>query len=112
MKKKLRSCLSLLIALFIVLGVCGNGLAVAAAQSDGEDTTIHYVSLGDSMANGYGFNGYKQDTNYDFFAGTDMYGANAYPLQFEQYLKNQGYDVEHTKLATSAMLILQRYTNS
>ena len=104
MSRKFRSCLSALIVACLLVSMCSNGLAVVAAQSDSEDKSIHYVSLGDSMANGYGFNGYKQDTDYDFFAGTDMYGANAYPLQFEQYLKNQGYDVKHTKLATSAML--------
>ena len=68
---------------------------------------IHYVSIGDSMANGYGFDGYRQDTkvNYNFLTGEGVYGVDAYPLQFEKYLAEKyGYDVEHTKLAASAML--------
>ncbi len=76
-------------------------------HENGKDK-IHYVSLGDSMANGYCFEGYHQGSsttaNYDFIAGKGVYGTGAYPLQFEAYLENLGYDVEHTKLAPSALL--------
>ena len=78
---------------------------------------LNYVSIGDSMANGYGFVGYEQDNDalYDPTArdpkgekgedyGKGMYGAGAYPLQFEKYLEDKGYTVNHKKLATSAML--------
>ena len=69
---------------------------------------INYVSIGDSMANGYGLTGYHQDSKdrglYDFMTGNGMYGQRAYPLQFEEYLVSLGYDVNHTKLATTAML--------
>ena len=71
-------------------------------------SVVNYVSIGDSMANGYGFEGYHQDSNdrndYDFIAGTGMYGVDAYPLQFEEYLASLGYAVNHTKLAPSALL--------
>ena len=77
-----------------------------AAFAQGE--TINYVSIGDSMANGYGFVGYNQTSDdrgvYDVMTGEGMYGIDAYPLQFEEYLEGKGYNVNHTKLATSAML--------
>ena len=80
---------------------------------------LNYVSIGDSMANGYGFVDYEQDSDnlnvYNPIAaltegvkgkdyGKGMYGAGAYPLQFEKYLEDKGYTVNHKKLATSAML--------
>ena len=108
LKKTFRAALSLVLVFCLLLGMSANGLVVLAAQETEEDKTINYVSIGDSMANGYGFTGYYQNSNdinvYDFIAGTGMYGKGAYPLQFEAYLKSKGYDVNHTKLATSAML--------
>ena len=69
-----------------------------------EKETLNYVSIGDSMANGYGFEGYLQgEAGHRFYEGFGTYGAGAYPLQFEEYLIEQGYDVNHTKLALSAM---------
>ncbi len=66
---------------------------------------FRYVSIGDSMSNGYCFDGYRQgeDTDYNFFTGEGVYGADAYPLQFETYLNSKGYVVNHTMLASSAM---------
>ena len=70
-----------------------------------ETETKHYVSIGDSMTNGYGFEGYEQGklTIDQFIAGNGVYGEGSYALQFEDYLKAQGYDVTHTKLAASAL---------
>ena len=71
-----------------------------------ESNEKHYVSIGDSMANGYGFDGYQQGNDgVNIIDNQDkFYGAGAYPLQFEKYLnKEQGYDVTHTKLASSAL---------
>ena len=70
-----------------------------------ETETKHYVSIGDSMTNGYGFEGYKQGKIdiTKFIAGDGVYGQGSYALQFEDYLKAQGYDVTHTKLAASAL---------
>jgi len=74
----------------------------------GSKGDLNYVSIGDSMANGYGFEGYYQNddsgTYYDILQGKGVYGTGAYPLQFEKHLTAQGYNVKHTKLATSAML--------
>ena len=66
----------------------------------------HYVSIGDSMTNGYGFEGYLQgETGHDFLNGVGTYGEGSYALQFESYLKEKyGADnVDHTKLAASAL---------
>ena len=74
-------------------------------SQSGESKDKHYVSIGDSMANGYGFDGYQQGNDgVNIINNQDkFYGAGAYPLQFEEYLKKQGYDVTHTKLASSAL---------
>lgn len=73
-----------------------------------DKANLNYVSIGDSMANGYGFTGYNQgnstDANYDFINDINVYGEGAYPLQFEEYLTSLGYVVNHTKLAPSALL--------
>ena len=119
MKRMLRSCTSLLLAFCLVLGLCSNGLAILAVDT-GSDSKgeLNYVSIGDSMANGYGFVGYEQDSDdravYDLMGidpgtvgvdkGFGMYGNGAYPLQFEAWLEDQGYVVNHTKLAPSALL--------
>ena len=102
MKKRL---LSVLLALVMVVGV----MPTAAFAAE-EKETINYVSIGDSMANGYCFEGYAQGRSdehhedYDFLTGEYVYGEGAYPLQFEAYLEEQGYQVNHTKLAPSALL--------
>ena len=100
MKKRLMS-LTLVFAM-----VASMVPAVFAAEP--EHDTINYVSIGDSMANGYCFEGYAQDSRdrnvYDFKTGTGMYGDGAYPLQFEEHLVGKGYHVNHTKLAPSALL--------
>ena len=104
--KMWRSGLAMLLALCLLISACP---VTAFATDEGTvPAKLNYVSIGDSMANGYGFVGYNQTSNdrnvYDFMTGKGMYGAGAYPLQFEEHLKGLGYDVNHTKLATSAML--------
>ena len=70
-----------------------------------EPERLNYVSIGDSMANGYCFEGYRQGDldEGEFLNGTGVYGEDAYPLQFEEWLEEQGNLVNHTKLAPSAM---------
>ena len=100
---------SLVMVLAILFSVSATTIS-AAAQSIEHDHTeenkeINYVSIGDSMTNGYGFTGYEQGSdNLDFIGGGEgIYGKDSYPMLFEQYLKDKGYDVEHTKLASSAL---------
>lgn len=102
----LRACTSMLLVLSLVLG-CSSGL-IAHAVEESHKETLNYVSIGDSMTNGYCFTGYAQDSStndkYDFLTGKGVYGEDAYPLQFEEYLEELGYAVNHTKLAPSATL--------
>ena len=100
--KMWRSGLAMLLALCLLVSACP---VTAFAASD----PVKYVSVGDSMTNGYGFVGYNQDgdhnTGYDFIAGKGVYGEGSYALQFEKYLaelyKDRG--VKHTKLALSSL---------
>ena len=102
-----RKVVSVVTAVALACTMCPASALADEAQAT-EPETLNYVSIGDSMANGYGFAGYNQTSDdrnvYDFMAGKGMYGEGAYPLQFEEYLTEQGYEVKHTKLATSAML--------
>jgi len=99
--KVLRSALCLVLAIVMALGTCISAFAAEPKES------INYVSIGDSMANGYCFDGYEQGNGsaIDFFNGTGVYGIGAYPDQFAGWLKAQGYadEVKHTKLAVSAL---------
>ncbi|MBQ7387610.1 MAG: hypothetical protein IJW03_05550, partial [Clostridia bacterium] len=111
-KKMTMKVLSLVMVLAMLLGICAPTVMAApgkySAPATEENKELNYVSIGDSMANGYGFEGYEQcnKTNaaYDFQNGVGVYGEGAYPLQFEAYLESLGYDVNHTKLALSALL--------
>ena len=51
----LRSALSLVLVFCLALSLCGAAFATETEE------TIKYVSLGDSMANGYGLPGYDYD---------------------------------------------------
>ena len=97
----LRSALSLVLVFCLALSLCG-----AAFATDAEET-INYVSLGDSMSNGYCFTGYDQGeymTAEKFLAGTDVYGDDAYPNLFASWLETEtDKTVKHSKLAVSAM---------
>ena len=100
MKKVSSKILALVMACAMLFSFAAPALAAGVSHSH-ED--IHYVSIGDSMTNGYGFEGYEQGTDdIDFFNGVGVYGEGSYALQFEEYLKQYG-DVEHTKLAVSAL---------
>ena len=104
LKGMLRSGMAVLLVLCMVVGF----VPAAVFANAGADNDINYVSIGDSMANGYCFTDYHQDSDdlnvYDFITGKGMYGKDAYPMQFEAYLTGLGYDVNHTKLAPSALL--------
>lgn len=105
MKKRISNILRSVSAVVLSVAMIAGTVSIPAKAANEE---INYVSLGDSMANGYGFVGYNQNSNgangYDFLAGEGVYGKGAYPLQFEDYLTGLGYTVNHTKLASSAML--------
>ena len=86
-----RSGISFLLA-FCMLASMFTGVAFAS-----EPETKKYVSLGDSMTNGYGLEG------YDHNSGVADYGTRAYPNQFAENLKKLGYKVDHAQLAMSGI---------
>ena len=71
-----------------------------------ETETINYVSIGDSMTNGYCFDGYNQGGSLpDFINDNDngVYGDVAYPELVADWLEGNYATVNHTRLAPSAM---------
>ena len=113
---KIKKILVLVMTFAMLLSAFAPTLGVFAEAGHAHDEndakgTLNYVSIGDSMTNGYGFEGYEQGkTNSNnhmsldrFIAGDGVYGDGSYALQFADYLQGLGYDVNHTKLAVSAL---------
>ncbi|MBO5969079.1 MAG: hypothetical protein J6S14_11350, partial [Clostridia bacterium] len=97
MKTTFKRATALLLSLLMVFSVCSTALVVYAADAD-ESNEINYVSLGDSMSNGYGLPGYDGNT------GVEDYGEGAYGNQFAAWLETStGKNVNHAQLAMSAM---------
>ena len=82
MKTIFKRATALLLSMLMVFSVCSTALIVYATDDvnlvSGEnvDKTINYVSIGDSMTNGYGLDG------YDAEAGVYDYGYYTYANQF------------------------------
>ena len=94
LSRMLRSALALLLAFSMVVGYVP--AAVFAQEKSAEP--IKYVSLGDSMTNGYGLKG------YDATAGVEDYGEVAYPNQFAKELAEiYNCSVDHAQLAMSGI---------
>ncbi|MBQ3205213.1 MAG: Ig-like domain-containing protein, partial [Peptococcaceae bacterium] len=72
-----------------------------AAFAEEPETEIKYVSLGDSMSNGYGLDGYKHNS------GVETYADVAYPNLFANWLEGQDgiADVDHAQLAMSGIRV-------
>ena len=108
-KKASVKLLSVFMALTMLFSVCSTAVwAISDEVKSGKTAgkgELNYVSIGDSMTNGYGFDGYEQGeiSAEQFFKGEGVYGKGSYALQFADYLENKGYSVTHTKLASSAM---------
>ena len=83
------------------------GRPVIESDNGGAVEGLNYVSLGDSMTNGYGFTGYNQGNlieDVDFYIGNGVYGERAYPNTFAEWLAaKNGAVVHHARLGTSAM---------
>lgn len=93
--KMFKKATALIMTLCMVFGVCSTVLNhVVFAEGDQK---LNYVSLGDSMTNGYGMGG------YDHNSGVADYAENAYPNQFADWLEGKGYSVEHAQLAMSGI---------
>ena len=99
---RMKKVLAFVMAMIMMLSVCTTAASAAnwshADHDHGEVDEINYVSLGDSMANGYGLEGYNGNT------GVEDYGKGSYANLFENYLSKFA-DVNHAQLAMSAMRI-------
>ena len=87
----LRSGLAMLLVLCMVVGFVPS--AVFANDGEPADKKL-YVSLGDSMSNGYGLDEYDGNT------GVEDYGDKSYTNKFAEYL-----GADHVQLAMSAMRV-------
>lgn len=75
-----------------------NGGKPAIESANGAIEGLNYVSLGDSMTNGYGLDGYDANN------GVEDYGDKSYANQFAAWLaQNNNAVVNHAQLAMSAM---------
>ena len=94
--RKWRSAIAMVLVISMLFSIFPT--AVFAAGVEGK-TEINYVSLGDSMTNGYGLTGYDGNT------GVEDYGKGSYANLFAQWLVAEGYaeNVNHAQLAMSAM---------
>ncbi len=97
----------LALALFILTSICAN--TVSALDIPVEIDVINYVSIGDSMSNGLGLEGYDNTDNPDSYNdgrnGFLEIAPDAYPAIFAAWLqdnKGPSVKVNHTQLATSA----------
>lgn len=95
-KKAFRSALAVLLAFCLMFSTVGTALAAGTAGGNDPETgkvsKKNYVSLGDSMTNGYGLPGYDGNT------GVEDYGYGSYANQFAEH-----YGFNHAQLAMSAM---------
>ena len=99
-KRILTKVLAVAIVMIMMLGVCAPVASAAWVHHDHEHTKdeINYVSLGDSMTNGYGLPGYDGNT------GLEDYGDGSYANLFAEWLEETyGITVDHAQLAMSGM---------
>ena len=104
--KKIKA-LSIFMSLLMLLSVITP--AVSATELDKhehhegheEKGEINYVSLGDSMTNGYGLPGYQLNS------GVETYGNDSYANKFAEWLEDAGCadKVNHAQLAMSGMRV-------
>ena len=90
------------IAMVLVISMLFSIFPVAAfAEESIPEKDIKYVSLGDSMSNGYGLPGYKHNS------GVETYADVAYPNLFANWLEGQDgiADVDHAQLAMSGIRV-------
>lgn len=99
-KRILTKVLAVAMVMIMMLGVCAPVASAAWTHHDHEHekNEINYVSLGDSMTNGYGLPGYDGNT------GVEDYGDGSYANLFAEWMaKTYGITVDHAQLAMSGM---------
>lgn len=88
----MKKALVVVMALAMTLGVCAPSILAANEPTTTQsaettnDEIINYVSIGDSMTNGYGLPG------YDAEAGVYDYGYESYANKFAAYLAGADFD--------------------
>ena len=103
----MKKVIAFVMAMVMMIGVCAPTVSALTAEHEHDHELtwplnvdlgkLNYVSLGDSMTNGYGLEGYNHNS------GVEDYGYGAYPNQFANALKAIGYDVDHAQLAMSGI---------
>lgn len=69
---------------------------------DADGVALNYVSLGDSMTNGFGMADYYIGTdNHYGFEVKSPNSLDTYPVRFAEYLTDEGFSVNHNALAVS-----------
>ena len=58
LKKTMRSALAMLLVVLMTFSLCSTALASMVHGDHDHGDDVNYVSLGDSMTNGYGLDGY------------------------------------------------------
>ena len=112
---------SMVMVIAMMFGLCATTISATVAgvadakSSETTKGTLNYVSVGDSMTNGYGFEGYNQDEHFDrvgkddtynYFTGENVYGEGSYANQFADWLADStGKEVNHIKLALSGLRV-------
>ena len=97
MKKNWKKSIKIGVSLLLVLCTVFSSFTVAFAA--GDKGTIKYVSLGDSMTNGYAMSsGYTNENQ-----GFQNTAADIYPTQFKNHLEDKGYNVDFYQYSMSAM---------
>ena len=102
-KTKLISLVMVFTLLFGVSATTINAIAVEVQQDRSEDAskdTLNYVSLGDSMSNGYGLDSAYKHNGFNYYAST------AYPNLFAAWLEREtGTPVNHSQFAMSGQRV-------
>ena len=100
--KKIKA-LSIFMSLLMLVSVIAPAVSATEHTHESVDITkepIKYVSLGDSMTNGYGLDGYKLNS------GVETYGEKSYANQFADWLaQDTKTKVDHAQLAMSGMRV-------
>lgn len=97
-KNLMKKSTSLVLVFAMLMGLCATGFAAGTNDhhhDHGEEAKV-YVSLGDSMVNGYGLTGYETE-DYEV-NGFMMHAPESYPCRFADK-----YGFEHVPMAMSAM---------
>ncbi len=111
-----KTAVAILLTASTILGTCSTVFANGTAE---RTDVLNYVSIGDSMTNGYGLDGYEPwiDADGDNITDAVEYinvngymqeaegtGMGSYPVQFKNWLAEYtGKEVDLTQLATSAL---------